>query len=202
MIPTIPKIAAGAVRSLSSGAAQTAPRPKSSSICRRICANKCSGSELNRLDAILLTHSHADHIHGIDEIRPLVIMAKRKIDLHMDAETAAIVRKNFSYIFETPPGSQYPALLNEHRIITYQTIKLNGLGGSSGGRFLFNLNMAKLDRSVFALVASPIRPTSTQSQRKALPISKGWISGSSTRYATQPTQAISACRKRSAGSRD
>ena len=87
------------------------------------------GLEINRLDAILLTHSHADHIHGIDEIRPLVIMAKRKIDLHMDAETAAIVRKNFSYIFETPPGSQYPALLNEHRIITYQTIKLNGLGG-------------------------------------------------------------------------
>jgi phosphoribosyl 1,2-cyclic phosphate phosphodiesterase len=87
------------------------------------------GLEINRLDAILLTHSHADHIHGIDEIRPLVIMAKRKIDLHMDAETAAIVRENFSYIFETPPGSQYPALLNEHRIITYQIIKLNGLGG-------------------------------------------------------------------------
>ena len=77
------------------------------------------GLEIDRLDAILLTHSHADHIHGIDEIRPLVIMARRKIDLHMDAETAAIVRKNFSYIFETPPGSQYPALLNEHRIVTY-----------------------------------------------------------------------------------
>jgi phosphoribosyl 1,2-cyclic phosphate phosphodiesterase len=88
------------------------------------------GLKIDRLDAILLTHSHADHIHGIDEIRPLVIMARRKIDLHMDAETARIVRKNFSYIFETPPASQYPALLNEHRITTYHTITLNGLGGS------------------------------------------------------------------------
>jgi phosphoribosyl 1,2-cyclic phosphate phosphodiesterase len=85
--------------------------------------------EINRLDAILLTHSHADHVHGIDEIRPLVLMARRKIDLYMDAATSAIVRTNFGYIFETPPGSQYPALLNEHRLISGHTIIINGPGG-------------------------------------------------------------------------
>ena len=42
---------------------------------------------------------------------------------------AAIVRNEFGYIFETPTGSQYPALLNEHRIITYHNIKINGFGG-------------------------------------------------------------------------
>lgn len=84
---------------------------------------------IDRLDGILLTHPHADHIHGIDDIRPLVIMARRKIDLHMDALTSAVVRRNFSYIFETPPGSQYPALLNERRLFPGEPITIGGAGG-------------------------------------------------------------------------
>ncbi|MBO0733263.1 MAG: MBL fold metallo-hydrolase [Methylocapsa sp.] len=84
---------------------------------------------VGRLDGILLTHSHADHIHGIDDVRPLVINAKRKIDIFMDAETSAVVRTNFRYIFETPPGSGYPALLNEHRIVSGLPVSINGPGG-------------------------------------------------------------------------
>ncbi|WOJ89407.1 MBL fold metallo-hydrolase [Methylocapsa polymorpha] len=82
-----------------------------------------------RLDGILLTHPHADHTHGIDDVRPLVIMARRKINLHMDAPTSAVVRLNFGYIFETPPGSQYPALLNEHRIFAGEFVTVDGPGG-------------------------------------------------------------------------
>lgn len=84
---------------------------------------------VDRLDAILLTHAHADHTHGIDDIRPLVVLARRKIDLYMDAATSATVRTTFSYIFETPSGSQYPALLNEHRLFPGAAASINGPGG-------------------------------------------------------------------------
>ncbi|MDR3463419.1 MAG: MBL fold metallo-hydrolase [Beijerinckiaceae bacterium] len=84
---------------------------------------------VNRLDGILLTHSHADHTHGIDDLRPMVQDMRARIDLYMDAFTSGIVRNAFRYIFETPPGSGYPPLLSEHRIIEGQKLSVNGPGG-------------------------------------------------------------------------
>lgn len=86
--------------------------------------------DVRRLDGILLTHSHADHTHGIDDIRPLVHLARRKIDLHMDAPTSAVVRAHFDYIFATPPGSQYPPLLTERRLAPGVMARIEGPGGA------------------------------------------------------------------------
>jgi phosphoribosyl 1,2-cyclic phosphate phosphodiesterase len=86
-------------------------------------------SGVKSLDAILLTHRHADHTHGIDDVRPLVLMAKRRIDLYMDAETSSVVRYRFSYIFETPQDSLYPPLLNEKRLVSDETCTIDGAGG-------------------------------------------------------------------------
>lgn len=81
------------------------------------------------LDGIVVTHSHADHTHGIDDVRPLVIHNRRRIDTYMDAPTSAVVQHAFSYIFETPPGSMYPPLLNEHRIESGRSFDIDGFGG-------------------------------------------------------------------------
>lgn len=86
-------------------------------------------ANVSHLDGILLTHEHADHTHGIDDVRPLVIMAKHRLDLYMNASTSAVVRNAFSYVFETPPGSQYPALLNELRLVSGKTCVIEGPGG-------------------------------------------------------------------------
>ena len=84
---------------------------------------------VKHLDGILMTHSHADHTNGIDDVRPLVIHMKRRLDIHMDDYTSGIVRRAFGYIFETPEGSNYPPLLIEHRLHPGKACEIAGAGG-------------------------------------------------------------------------
>ena len=81
------------------------------------------------LEAILMTHPHADHMNGMDDVRPLVLKARNRIAMHMDAGTASVVRRAFDYVFETPPGSQYPALLDEIRVTSGEAVRVEGPGG-------------------------------------------------------------------------
>jgi phosphoribosyl 1,2-cyclic phosphate phosphodiesterase len=83
-----------------------------------------------RLDGIIMTHPHADHTHGIDDVRPLVIGMRRRIPVYMDEATSKDVRTKFDYIFETPLGSSYPPLLDETRIAPGASIVVEGPGGA------------------------------------------------------------------------
>ena len=102
------------------------------------------GTGLTRLDAVLVTHSHADHTHGIDDVRPLVIKMKRRIDIHMDEPTAQALRARFGYIFETPAGSQYPPLLEERRLTPGAPTRITGPGGAVEA-IPFRLNHGDMD---------------------------------------------------------
>ena len=82
------------------------------------------------LDAIVLTHPHADHVHGIDDVRPLVLGARKRIAVYMDEATSRDVTRKFGYVFSTPPGSSYPPLLDEHRLLAGEAQSFDGAGGS------------------------------------------------------------------------
>ena len=87
------------------------------------------GAAVDRLDGVLMTHSHADHTHGIDDLRPVVIAMRKRIDIHMDEATSRVVRQAFGYIFEAPPGSLYPPLLKEERLTSGRAARIEGPGG-------------------------------------------------------------------------
>jgi len=58
---------------------------------------------LERLDAILLTHAHADHILGFDDIRPFNIRQRAALPVYSNEETFRVIRRVFSYVFDGKP---------------------------------------------------------------------------------------------------
>jgi phosphoribosyl 1,2-cyclic phosphate phosphodiesterase len=86
-------------------------------------------ANVNDLNAVLYTHGHADHLHGIDDLRALVIRHKRRIDVYFDEPTAKEIHTRFDYCLRTPPGSSYPPILNEHRLTAAEPVTITGEGG-------------------------------------------------------------------------
>ena len=70
--------------------------------------------DVRRLDAVLFTHAHADHIFGLDDVRRFNDLQGEAIPCYASPETAAVLRRTFSYIFEAdpphPPGAGWPVL--------------------------------------------------------------------------------------------
>ena len=84
---------------------------------------------VGRIDGVLYTHPHADHIHGIDDLRVLALHNRRKVDVYADEQTSQRLRQGFGYCFETPLGSSYPPILIEHLIDAGMPIAIEGPGG-------------------------------------------------------------------------
>ncbi len=80
------------------------------------------------LDAVLLTHSHADHIFGMDDLRQLAIKHRKRVDVYMDEPTAQRVMPAFGYCYHQAQNSIYHAICREHRINPSETFTIEGAG--------------------------------------------------------------------------
>ena len=85
-------------------------------------------AEVGGLDAVVYTHSHADHMHGIDDLRMIVINTGQRLPVWADAPTAKSLKERFGYTLETPPNSSYPPILALNIIDGPFTI--DGAGGA------------------------------------------------------------------------
>jgi phosphoribosyl 1,2-cyclic phosphate phosphodiesterase len=84
---------------------------------------------VGRLDAVLYTHDHADHTHGIDDLRGLFFLTKRRVDIYADAPTRATLERKFDYCFSQRPSSLYPSILNAHEMRPPRPVRIAGAGG-------------------------------------------------------------------------
>ncbi len=86
-------------------------------------------TRLTALDGVLYTHDHADHTHGIDDLRMVSFAMKRRVDVYFTKETGDSLKTRFSYCFETPKGSEYMPMLNAHEIDGVSPVVIGGGGG-------------------------------------------------------------------------
>jgi phosphoribosyl 1,2-cyclic phosphate phosphodiesterase len=87
-------------------------------------------ARISALDAVLITHDHADQLHGLDDLRMVAMNMRRRVDVYSDAASFAGVMARFGYCFVQPAGSDYPPILNAHQIPEpFAKFALAGAGG-------------------------------------------------------------------------
>ena len=84
---------------------------------------------VSRLDGVLYTHPHADHIHGIDDLRGYALSQREQIPVHADNDTLEKLMSAFSYCFVTPEGSMYPPICKAHEMKAGRIVTIDGPGG-------------------------------------------------------------------------
>lgn len=67
---------------------------------------------VSQIDAVVYTHSHADHVHGLDDLRQLSFNARARIPVWADGATQDALLSRFGYAFVQPAGSAYPPICN------------------------------------------------------------------------------------------
>ena len=88
-------------------------------------------ARISRLDSVLITHDHADQLHGIDDLRAIAYLMRKRIDVYGEAACMERVRRRFGYCFDTPEGSEYPPILTPRALTKpFQSIEIIGAGGA------------------------------------------------------------------------
>lgn len=82
---------------------------------------------IGRLDGVVYTHPHADHTHGLDDLRMIVFNMRARLPVYADGPTQNDLLSRFGYAFVQPPGSAYPPILDLNSIDGDLTI--DGPGG-------------------------------------------------------------------------
>lgn len=86
------------------------------------------GAGVGSLDAVVYTHAHADHVHGIDDLRQIVFNTRKRLPVWADGATGDALISRFGYAFVQPAGSSYPPILDLNTIAGPLTV--DGAGGA------------------------------------------------------------------------
>ena len=130
---------------------------------------------VGELDAVAYTHSHADHMHGIDDLRMIVFNMKARVPVWADAATQDALLSRFGYAFVQPEGSPYPPILDLHTISGDVTV--SGAGGTLVLK-PFQVRHGSMDALGFRIGPLAYLPDVSEIPDTALPLLEGlgcWV---------------------------
>lgn len=81
---------------------------------------------LDRLDAVLYTHAHADHILGLDDTRPFNFRQGGAVPIYGSEETIAVIQRVFSYIFSQEESESWLPQIEVHTFAPGETLAVHG----------------------------------------------------------------------------
>lgn len=86
-------------------------------------------NNITRVDAILYTHEHADHINGLDDLRRFSVLQEQKMEIYSNKETMDSLKTRFSHAFGEilPEWGWYKLQLNPHEITEGKKFQINGV---------------------------------------------------------------------------
>lgn len=84
---------------------------------------------VNNVDGVLYSHDHADHTHGIDDLRLFAYARRGLVPVYYNQVTGDLLRQRFDYCFATRPGSSYPPIVRGQVIAPGDEVVVGGAGG-------------------------------------------------------------------------
>jgi len=131
------------------------------------CREQLLDAGVKRLDAVLYTHAHADHLHGIDDLRGINRLMRRPVPIWANAETLRQIEERFGYVLRPiePGGSFYKPTLEAHEVngpFTAAGLQVvpfeqdHGFSTTLGfriGKFGYSTDVVELDERAFEILS-------------------------------------------------
>ena len=124
------------------------------------------------IDAVLYTHEHADHTHGIDELRAFFLLKRAKVQVWADEPTGHMLLSRFPYCFYTAAGSDYPPIVDLNRMVPGGPVTVTGAGGAIVA-LPFRVHHGNIDALGFRIGATAYVPDLSGIPDESLPALEG-----------------------------